>query len=78
MGISWPVVAATQFSAYMALLNLSQTVGAKMAEPLSDLMSLRQIYLCAGLLQISLIILLGFIDPQQTRRVLGKNVENDA
>ena len=31
MGVSWPAIAATQFTAYMALLNLSLTSGTKLA-----------------------------------------------
>lgn len=76
MGISWPVVAATQFTAYMALLNLSQTFGAKLAGPLSRWMSVSEIYLCAGIFQLGLVVLLAFIDPHQTRRLLGRDPDS--
>jgi len=75
MSISWPVVAATQFTAYMALLNLSQTIGAKIAGPVSELMPLSSIYLTLGTVQIALIVCLALIDPHQTRRVLGHEPE---
>ncbi len=70
MGISWPLVAATQFTAYMALLNLSEAIGKKLAGPLSDWMTVSDVYLCAGVLQIGLVALLLLIDPRQTRRLL--------
>jgi len=71
MGISWPVVAATQFTAYMALLNLSEAVGKRITGPLRDAMSVSEIYFYIGVLQIGLVLLLPLIDPHQTRRVLG-------
>ncbi|HUT12379.1 MAG TPA: MFS transporter [Thermoguttaceae bacterium] len=78
MAISWPLIAATQFTTYMAFMNLSQTFGAKIAGWLDRLLYLDQIYLCAGVFQISLILLLPLIDPRQTRRVLGDGTEHDS
>lgn len=73
MGISWPLVAGTQFTAYMALLNLSNTVGAKLADPLSEWMSVNGIYILAGILQIAVILVLRFIDPRETRRMFNQD-----
>jgi MFS transporter, PAT family, beta-lactamase induction signal transducer AmpG len=71
MTISWPRVAATQFTTYMALMNLSTTCGSYAAGELSVLFTVQQILVVAGLLQIAMMTPVLFIDPGQTRRVLG-------
>ncbi|HIE98152.1 MAG TPA: MFS transporter [Fuerstia sp.] len=71
MTISWPRVAATQFTTYMALMNLSTTCGSYAAGQLSVHFAVQQILIIAGLLQIAVMIPVLFIDPGQTRRVLG-------
>jgi PAT family beta-lactamase induction signal transducer AmpG len=71
MSVSWPVVAGTQFTAYMALLNVSRTIGAWLTGAVKGV-PVATIFVGAGILQISLISLLWFIDPSQTRRVLGE------
>ena len=43
MGVSWPAIAATQFTAYMALLNLSLTSGTKLATWMGDSPDFREI-----------------------------------
>ncbi|MEQ9407324.1 MAG: MFS transporter [Fuerstiella sp.] len=70
MGISWPRVAATQFTTYMALMNLSTTIGSYTAGRLSQWLSIDQILVVAGILQAVLVIPVLFIDPHQTRRIL--------
>ena len=71
MTISWPRVAATQFTTYMALMNLSTTCGSYAAGQLSIHFAVQQILIIAGLLQMAMMIPVLFIDPGQTRRVLG-------
>jgi MFS transporter, PAT family, beta-lactamase induction signal transducer AmpG len=72
MGISWPRVAATQFTAYMALLNVSRIIGANTAAALDPLMSVPTIYLyCAGLTALTL-VLLPWIDPVAARRAFRR------
>lgn len=70
MTVSWPIVAGTQFTAYMALLNLSTTSGQWMAGWVEDF-GLVQVGLVLGVFQILLLLLLPLIDIHQTRRVLG-------
>lgn len=70
MTVSWPIVAGTQFTAYMALLNLSTTTGQWMAGWVEDI-GLLQVILMFGIFQLLLILLLPLIDVHQTRRVLG-------
>jgi PAT family beta-lactamase induction signal transducer AmpG len=72
MGISWPRVAATQFTAYMAMLNLSRVIGSNTAAALDPLMSVPTIYLyCAGLTAATL-VLLPWIDPAEARRAFAR------
>ena len=77
MTVSWPKVAATQFTAYMACMNLSRTAGFKLAGPIYDNLSFGNIYLVMGIFQILIVFLLLFIDPHQTRRVLGEECGED-
>ena len=74
MGIAWPKVAATQFTAYMALMNFSVTIGSYTASVLDQQFTISQILIIAGLLQIAMTVPVLFIDPRQTREVLGDGV----
>ena len=71
MTVSWPKVAATQFTAYMAILNLSTTIGYKFSGVVSEAFTLPMIYVGAGILQLAVIVIFPFIDVHQARRVLG-------
>lgn len=71
MGIAWPPVAATQFTAYMAMLNLSSAIGANVAGTLEDNFDMTTIFYVLGFYQLVTIVLLLGIDPQETRRKLG-------
>ncbi|MCB9739276.1 MAG: MFS transporter [Deltaproteobacteria bacterium] len=71
MDIAWPRVAATQFTAYMAMLNLSTTIGHRLAGPLDAWLDFGGLYVVAGAVQVAVIVLLWPIDPHQTRAVLG-------
>lgn len=72
MDVSWPRVAATQFTAYMALLNLSRTFGAKLAGVVDTDFGTAGAYIAFGALQIAVVLLLIFLDPTQNRRELGE------
>lgn len=69
--ISWPVVAATQFTAYMAILNLSTVIGQWTTGQFARLDVATVFFIFAGV-QIAVIALLPLIDVHQTRRVLGE------
>ena len=71
MTVSWPRVAATQFTAYMAILNMSTVIGLKTSGVISDNFSLPVIFVGAGILQLVVIGIFPFIDVHQARRVLG-------
>jgi len=77
MGLSWPKVAATQFTAYMAMSNLSTTLGHAFTGTFDAMFDLRQTYVfCAGLL-CAVLLLLQLIDPGQSRRELPGPTESD-
>jgi PAT family beta-lactamase induction signal transducer AmpG len=75
MDISWPRVAASQFTAYMAMLNLSTVMGNWLAPGLTDAFSNDTIFILIGSANLVLILLLPLIDLGQTRRVLGGEEE---
>lgn len=72
MSISWPRVAATQFTAYMALMNLSATIGSYLAAQLTVSFSILQILVLAGIIQMLIGVPVLLVDVKQTRRVLGE------
>jgi len=73
MGVSWPKVAATQFTAYMALANLSAVWGGWVAGKLDGLVSVPTIYMmCAGM-QLGVAALLIGIDANEVRQKLGSS-----
>ncbi|MBA3394685.1 MAG: MFS transporter [Deltaproteobacteria bacterium] len=71
MAMSWPRIAATQFTTYMAFSNVASTIGFRIAGPISENLDFQAIYLVAGCMQIVATLTLLFIDPHQARRTLG-------
>lgn len=71
MDISSPKVAGTQFAAYMALFNLSTTIGLRLAGSLDEVLEFSGVYLVAGGVQLAMTAVLPFIDPTETRRKLA-------
>ena len=70
MSISWPVVAATQFTAYMAILNLSTTIGQWATGEFAKL-EVEDVLFIFAVVQVAILGLLPLIDIHQTRRILG-------
>ena len=71
MGLSWPKVAATQFTAYMALSNYSSVLGYRWSGAFDLYFGItRSFVVCAFIGCLSVLILQG-IDPGQARRELG-------
>ncbi|MDP7030249.1 MAG: MFS transporter [Phycisphaerales bacterium] len=71
MKVSWPLVAATQFTAYMAMLNLSRTMGQWLTAQLEGAVSYQGAYALAAAMQLAPLAVLLIIDSGQARRVLG-------
>lgn len=70
MDVSWPEVAATQFTSYMALLNFSTTLGYMLAGRVHDTWDFATMYIVVAIGQLAVTGLLLFIDPGETRRTL--------
>lgn len=70
MDLSWPKIAASQFTAYMALLNFSTTLGYLFAAQANTWWTYSGVYLVAAAMQLTGASLLVFIDPTETRRKL--------
>jgi PAT family beta-lactamase induction signal transducer AmpG len=70
MDLSWPKIAATQFTAYMALLNFSTTIGFLFAARANEWWTYSGVYLVAAAMELTAVALLVFIDPGETRRKL--------
>ena len=74
------MVAGTQFTAYMAILNLSTTIGLWSSgsrfiiELSSGVGGVATVFLFFAVVQAVVTMLLPLIDPHQTRRVLGTSV----
>jgi PAT family beta-lactamase induction signal transducer AmpG len=78
MGICWSVVAATQFSSYMALMNLGNVLGAWLAYKFEPAFGIVNSHPALGCLQLALVVVALAIDPNETRRKLGDGPASDA
>lgn len=70
MDVSSPKVGATQFTSYMALSNLSTTLGYKLGGYATEVLSYVQLYVIAGIVQIAITLLLVAVDPKEARSKL--------
>ncbi len=73
--LSLPAVAATQFTAYMALSNFSASLGQLVGGALDEVFSYPQLFLAAAVIQVVVAGSLFFVDPLQARRELGHEGE---
>lgn len=83
MGICWRPIAATQFTAFMALLNVSNGLGARFAGTMEWAFSISELHVFLAALQILLVFIVLAINPKQVDEVLedqheptGSAVEN--
>lgn len=70
--VAWPRVAATQFTAFMALMNFGRTLGGKLVGPVEETFGVAGVFVGFGAAQLVAILLLLPIDPRQNRRELGE------
>ena len=70
MRITWSEVGGTQFTGYMAMMNLSAIIGYQLTEPLAGRFDYPTLFLIAAVLETLLIVAVLYIDPDETRRVL--------
>ena len=71
MKITWKEVGGTQYTTYMALMNLSAVVGYALTDSLAGRFDFVTLFYIAGLLETIVIFALLFIDTEETHRVLG-------
>lgn len=70
MDLSWPRIAGSQFTAYMALNNFSTTLGYTFSATAMKWLSFSGVYLLAAAIQVGVALLLWPIDEHETRRKL--------
>ena len=70
MRITWSEVGGTQFTGYMAMMNLSAIIGYQLTEPLAGRFDYPTLFLIAAVLETLLIVAVLYIDPDETRREL--------
>ena len=70
MRITWSEVGGTQFTAYMAMMNLSAIIGYQLTGPIASRFDYPTLFLIAALLETLVILAALFIDPDETRRTL--------
>ena len=72
MRITWTEVGGTQFTGYMAMMNLSAIIGYQLTAPLAARFDYATLFYIAALLETVVILGAMFIDPEETRREIGK------
>ena len=75
MRITWGEVGGTQFTGYMAMMNLSAIIGYQLTGPITSRFDYPTLFLIAAVLETIVIFAAIFIDPDETRRVLGSKEE---
>lgn len=65
MGLCSPKIAATQFTAYMALLNVSNGIGAKLAGAFEQVLGISAMHLVLAAMQAMLVLIVLGINPRQ-------------
>ena len=74
MRITWTEVGGTQFTGYMAMMNLSAIIGYQLTAPLAARFDYSTLFYIAALLETVVILGAMFIDPEETRREMAKRV----
>ncbi|MGB2268135.1 MAG: MFS transporter, partial [Candidatus Poseidoniaceae archaeon] len=67
MRITWTEVGGTQFTGYMAMMNLSAIIGYQLTAPLAARFDYSTLFYIAALLETVVILGAMFIDPEETR-----------
>ena len=75
MKVTWGEVGGTQFTGYMAMMNLSAIIGYQLTGPLAERFDYPTLFLIGAALQTLVILAVLWIDPDQTRRELEGTME---
>ena len=73
MKVTWGKVGGTQFTGYMAIMNLSAIIGYQLTDPFATRFDYPTLFLLAGLLETFVILVAVMIDPDETNRLLPDN-----
>jgi PAT family beta-lactamase induction signal transducer AmpG len=76
MRITWAEVGGTQFTGYMAMMNLSAIIGYQLTAPLAARFDYSTLFYIAALLETVVILGAMFIDPEETRREMVKRLSD--
>ena len=76
MRVTWAEVGGTQFTGYMAMMNLSAIIGYQLAPIFAERYNYQTIFYIAAVLETLVVLAALFIDPEETDRTLnpGLNV----
>ena len=72
MRVTWAEVGGTQFTGYMAMMNLSAIIGYQLAPIFAAQYDYQTIFYIAGVLETFVVLAALFIDPEETDRTLNK------
>ncbi len=71
MRVTWAEVGGTQFTGYMAMMNLSAIIGYQLAPIFAQRYNYQTIFYIAAVLETFVILAALFIDPEETDRTLS-------
>ena len=74
MRVTWAEVGGTQFTGYMAMMNLSAIIGYQLAPIFAERYNYQTIFYIAAVLETFVILAALFIDPEETDRKLNPTV----
>ena len=74
MRVTWSEVGGTQFTAYMAMMNLSAIIGYQLAPIFAERYNYQTIFYIAAVLETFVVLAVLFIDPEETDRTLSAAV----
>lgn len=72
MKLCWPVIAATQFTLFMALSNMGRAVGSGLVGTLTEALSWEYVFLCIALAPLISILFINLIDFKKQRMAIEK------
>ena len=74
MRVTWAEVGGTQFTGYMAMMNLSAIMGYQLAPVFAERYNYQTIFYIAAVLETFVVLAVLFIDPEETDRTLNAAV----
>ena len=70
MRVTWAEVGGTQFTGYMAMMNLSAIIGYQLAPIFAERYNYQTIFYIAAMLETFVVLAALFIDPEETDQAL--------